>query len=206
MRLRSCLCAALLVASLALPVSAPLAAEDEPEVEAKSSATEFSEVSVPIMAVTLGAILMDGDWRASDAARYALDAIISADVAAEALKRIVKQPRPRDPKSQDGFPSAHAAAAFAFAHSLSDWQPGAAPAFYAFAATCGWARVREGKHTWVQVLGGAALGTLMAELSLDTDGGLLQGAIAPSQDTAMVGFSPSAAQRSGEYAIWEMRW
>jgi len=205
-RLWSYLCAALIVASLTLPTSPLLAAEDEAEAEPKSGAAEFSEVSIPIMAVTLGAILMDGDWRATDAARYSLDAMLSAQVAAEALKRIVKQPRPCDPESEDGFPSGHTAVAFAFAHSLSDWKPGAAPAFYAFAATCGWARVKEGKHTWGQVLAGAALGALTAELSVNTNGGILQGTIAPSQHTAMLEFRPSLLEENAGYTVWDTRW
>ncbi len=206
MRLQSYVFTSLLVAALALPRSPLLAAEEQPEAEPKSPAGEFSEVSVPIMAFTLGVILMEGDREASDAVRYALDAMVSADVASEALKRITKQPRPCDPKAEDGFPSTHTAVAFAFAHSLADWQPGAAPVFYAFGATCGWARVKEGKHTLGQVVAGAALGTLVAELSLDIDGGLLQGAIAPTQDTATLAFSPSPSDEGTQYTVWETTW
>jgi len=183
-----------------------LAAEEEAEAEGDSRAAEFSEVSVPLMAVTLGTILMDGDWRASDAARYCLDAMASAEIAAEVLKRIVKQPRPCDSHSEDGFPSGHTAVAFAFAHSLADWKPSASPVLYAFAATAGWARVEEHRHTWAQVAAGAAVGALVSDLSLRMNGGLLQGAIAPSRFAQDSDWNLPQAVLRGGYTIWETQW
>ncbi|HCA48716.1 MAG TPA: hypothetical protein DEP45_15590 [Armatimonadetes bacterium] len=124
---------------------------------------------------TLGAMMIVGDYRTEDAAALTLDGTVAAAAAAEALKLVIDQPRPRDPSAHDGFPSSHAAGAFAFAHGISQWRPSWTPAVYAFAAGVGWARVEGGYHTLEQVAAGAALGVWIAGISHSQDGFLIHG-------------------------------
>ena len=104
----------------------------------------LNEHSDEVLQGTLGAMMILGDYRTEDAAARTRDGTIAAVVAAEALKLVIDQPRPRDPTADDGFPSSHAASAFAFAHGRSEWRSSWTPAVYAFAAGVGWARVEGG--------------------------------------------------------------
>jgi undecaprenyl-diphosphatase len=65
---------------------------------------------------------------------------------------------PHDPS----FPSGHAATSFACATMLSFFVPRWAPAFFVLAAAIGWSRVYNGVHYPLDVLGGAALGVVVA--------------------------------------------
>ena len=200
-------CTYLLVALMALAVC-PVLAEDKEaeESEAPSPAAEFSELSVPLMGVTLGTMLLTGDQEDADAVRYCADAMVSAELAAELVKRVARRPRPCDPAAEDGFPSAHTTVAFAFAESLGDCHHDARPALYAFAATAAWARVEEGKHTWEQVLAGAALGLWIADRSRQMDGGLPHGAIAPRSHSRQAAFAPSPVSSGQGYTLWQTKW
>jgi len=197
---------ALLAAIVALVTIAPSAADEEAEWDVNPSAVEFTKMSIPLMGVTLGTMLAMGDREDSDAARYCLDAMLTTELAVEVIKRVTKQPRPHRPATEDGFPSGHAAVAFAFARSLADWRPDAGPVLYAFAGTAAWARVQEGAHTWPQVLCGAALGAWIADRSLDAGGGIWFGAITPAQDSASARFAVSHQPCQGGYTIWETTW
>lgn len=198
---------ALCLAAVAALAAAPgVRADEEAEGEGNPTAAEFTEKSMPLMGAMLAAMLAAGDREDSDAARYCLDAMLTADLAAEALKRVIRQPRPHNPEARDGFPSGHSTVAFAFARSLADWQPSARPALYAFAATAAWARVLEGEHTWEQVLAGAALGIWIADLSTDAGGGVWFGWIAPAQESMGSEFTPAAAPGQTGLAIWETTW
>jgi membrane-associated phospholipid phosphatase len=60
-----------------------------------------------------------------------------------------------------GFPSSHAAVAFAGAAAASYLFPGAAPVWYALAIGCGITRILAGAHFLSDVIGGALVGILV---------------------------------------------
>jgi membrane-associated phospholipid phosphatase len=64
------------------------------------------------------------------------------------------------------FPSGHAATSFACATVLSVLVPRAAPAFFVLAAAIAYSRLYVGVHWPLDVVGGAALGVLIALLLL----------------------------------------
>ncbi len=162
-----------LIAATLLLLCAPLLAEEKPGND--PIAHWLNVHSDEVMQGTLAVMLVVGDNDTEDAAALTLDGTIGALGVAEAMKLMIDQPRPRDPSAADGFPSSHAATAFAFARGLSDWRPSWTTAAYTFAAGVGWARVEDGYHTAVQVLAGAAIGVWIAGVSLDSDGFILHG-------------------------------
>ena len=128
----------LIAITLAL-LCAPLCAEQAPKGD--PIAHWLNDHSDELMQGTLAVMLVVGDNITEDAAAQTLDGTIGALAAAEAIKLMIDQPRPRDPSADDGFPSSHAATAFAFARGLSDWRSSWTTAVYAFATGVGWARV-----------------------------------------------------------------
>jgi undecaprenyl-diphosphatase len=98
-------------------------------------------------------------------------AVVLADTAALALKRVFERPRPYvpfpDPEPLVGtgldyaFPSGHAATSFAGATVLSRAAPRLAPVFFLLAAAVAWSRVYVGVHYPSDVLAGAVLGVLV---------------------------------------------
>jgi undecaprenyl-diphosphatase len=99
-------------------------------------------------------------------------AVALADVAATGLKGLFDRPRPplrypnQDPLIQvpdtASFPSGHAATSFAGATVLAFAFPRVAPLFYLLATAVGFSRVYLGVHYPLDVVGGAALGILIA--------------------------------------------
>lgn len=70
------------------------------------------------------------------------------------------------PPDQFSFPSGHTITAFAVAVSLSPYYPDFAPALYFLAASIAASRILLGMHFLSDVMAGAAIGTLLAKLSL----------------------------------------
>jgi undecaprenyl-diphosphatase len=103
-------------------------------------------------------------------------ALVTATLAADGLSYLLRQwigrdrpplvyaePRPLVHLPHSGaFPSGHAASAFAAATVIAwAYRPLAVPA-YVLAALVAWSRVYVGVHWPLDVVGGAALGTLVA--------------------------------------------
>ena len=104
--------------------------------------------------------LVAKDPASREEGRRMSDAIIISGLLTEGLKEVTSQSRPA-PYQNDkkGFPSGHAALAFTVAAALSVQEPRATWIAFPIAAADAWAREDLGRHTWAQVLAGAALGT-----------------------------------------------
>jgi undecaprenyl-diphosphatase len=99
-------------------------------------------------------------------------AVVLSDWTAMALKSLVDRPRPPlrypEPKTlvplphDASFPSGHAATSFAAATMLSFAFPRLAPVLFLLASAVAFSRVYVGVHYPLDVLGGAAVGVLVA--------------------------------------------
>ncbi len=99
-------------------------------------------------------------------------AVVISDLAATGLKDVFDVERPSSRYAEPGtlvtaphdgsFPSGHATTSFAAAMVLTFAWPRWAPAFFLLALAIGFSRVYVGVHYPLDVVGGAALGILVA--------------------------------------------
>jgi membrane-associated phospholipid phosphatase len=149
MRVTACAAAMLLLVTFAG------AQVDERQPAKTIDALTFPEIAV----VTAIHLLSDAPARQETGKRLS-DAIIITGLLTQGLKCSIHSSRPSPYEAEiDGFPSAHTSLAFAVAAALTEREPSAKWLAYSLAAAAGWAREDLNRHTWAQVIGGAALGT-----------------------------------------------
>jgi len=140
--------------------------------DAAEAVSQGSSYAMP--AGPLGLIVF-GCKKDQQVGRRMVDAVVGAAATAEVLKVVTHARRPNDPKARDGFPSGHAAAAWALAESASMENPKVRPYAYTAAALVTWSRVQVKDHSVLQALAGAALGYALGHASARSQGGLFQG-------------------------------
>ncbi len=142
-----------------------------------AQAADYSRLSI---AISVGLVLAGG----RDGRRAATAGLASVAVTSAAVNLVVKplghRRRPnrisvpanrRLPMpSSRSFPSGHAASAFAFATGVSRYLPAASAPLHALAALVGYSRVHTGVHFPGDVIGGALIGSSVADLAV---GGLI---------------------------------
>jgi hypothetical protein len=167
-RLYRSLLICLTVSSIA--VTAPAARS-----QSKSGFSEFISGAGTILFLGGGAVLPwinDGDKGGQKSLRI-VDAVATSAALCVGTKEIFKTPRPDNPNELDSFPSCHATTSFALARMQSHYNPDFAPLWYAGAALISYSRVDLNRHRWSDVLVGAGLGYLVAEVELGQKKGLL---------------------------------
>lgn len=112
--------------------------------------------------------------RSRQALRVLLPSLLGTTLMVEhLLKRLFRRRRPlsarlralaQRKRPSPSFPSGDAAAAYAGAWALGAIWPGLGPAFLAGAAALGFTRIRVGLHRPEDIVGGAVVGILLAEL------------------------------------------
>ena len=162
-------------------------AEETPDLgsDIANTITHISE-SVPA-AVVVGLTLL-GDGDTDDLGRHAADSLIVTLVVVEGLKETLAASRPDNPVAMSGFPSGHTAANFAVARCIEEDYPGWSKLAYAWAGAVGWSRYRRDDHSLDQIIAGALIGTYIADRSLASDGGLLDGLVV---SRSRQGFAPT---------------
>jgi membrane-associated phospholipid phosphatase len=139
-----------------------------------SHAADYSRLSIGSAAL----LAATGGHRGRRAAGRGLVALgVTATVVNVAVKPLARRRRPdrlvgevplarhvRMPSSTS-FPSGHSAGAFAFATGVAHASPLAAVPLRALAAAVAYSRVHTGVHYPADVLGGALIGTALAEVT-----------------------------------------
>ena len=139
--------------------------------------------SVDYLATIPLALTLGGGEHEEHIGRTMADAYFVTFCSARILKYMTNEDRPESPGATDGFPSGHAAIAFALAESASALDRDVRPYAYAWAAGVGWSRVKTDQHSGWQVAAGAALGYAIGHASARSDGGLFFGLLADDRPT-----------------------
>ncbi len=136
-------------------------------------ANTLVDATKPALAAGVAAALVCSKDDGPERAARTVDAILLAGGVADLMKSNLSL------STKDGiphrFPSAHTATAFAAASSLSHVYPKAGFPLYATAALIGWSTIAVNGHSWVDVLGGAALGIAAGNWSISSRNGLMIG-------------------------------
>jgi membrane-associated phospholipid phosphatase len=108
--------------------------------------------------------------------KQAVDVTVVTAVSVEALKRVIKDPRPHGEGhahgSGYGFPSGDATLAFALARVASEYHHEHRALWYALAGRVAWSRVKRQAHDWDDVIGGALLGSWIGDTAV-SEGGIV---------------------------------
>jgi len=146
-----------------------------------------------------------GDERQEWAGRRSGDALLVTGAATLALKEVLRRARPDDPLADDGFPSGHASLTFAFARAISEEYDDWGKVAYLFAGGVSWSRVKRNDHSVEQVVAGAALGWYIADRSIHSRGGLLNGVIV-RETPAQLPQETAAGTADPTVAVWSRTW
>lgn len=189
------------------PVSEPACAD-----AVEGTANALSDGSYWVVRGLPPALALFGGEQEERIGRRMLDAEIATGLAVEALKRLTNEDRPDDPNATDGFPSGHAAAAWAMAEAAGTEDPGLRPYTYTFAAAVTWSRVELDRHTTWQAVGGALLGYGLARASASSHKGLFGGLFVKDDgQPAAAAFGPLPEGMRASYqrptiTLWETQW
>lgn len=102
-----------------------------------------------------------GVWRRRELLLTLILTLVVSQVAIELLQFSVGEMRP-DGESFDSFPSGHTTTSFAFATVMANHFPRWGLLWFIFAVMVGISRVIVNAHWWQDIIGGAALGYLIA--------------------------------------------
>jgi membrane-associated phospholipid phosphatase len=142
---------------------------------AQSSFSEFTSgvgTGVYLGVGTLLPLVTDGEKGGQRSLRI-LDTLATSAALCYGVKSVIQSPRPDNERELDSFPSCHAMTAFSVARMQSQYHPDWAIAWYAGATLIGYSRVDLNRHRLSDVLIGAGLGYLVAELELSQKKGLI---------------------------------
>lgn len=135
---------------------APGRCDDNRDSSNDRAARVASDALLPFLA--LGEVcLATGEGSSRDALRGA-GAVLTTAAVTEALKRLVRAPRPDKPDERDSFPSGHASTSFAMAAVLSRTRPGLSSIAYGGATLISLSRIKLRRHRLHEVVVGAGLG------------------------------------------------
>ena len=171
----------------------------------KDLANSLTHIGDSLPAVLAGGMILLGNERQEEVGWRTGDALAVTGLATLMLKEMTSQGRPCEPGAVDGFPSGHASTTFAFARAISEEYDGWGKAAYLWAGGVSWSRLRRDDHNFGQVLAGAALGWYLADRSVHSRRGLLNGlikrysrmALTPTQTEGTV--SPTVV-------LWQETW
>lgn len=121
-------------------------------------------------ALLVGSAVLAPLWRRDTQASFnALTAILSTSAASKALKAFWHEPRPNG-QNNNSFPSQHAGDCFAAAVIIDrESHDTVGPLAIGIATAVSIARVFSGKHHVADVIAGAALGVIVAELTSELE-------------------------------------
>jgi membrane-associated phospholipid phosphatase len=119
-------------------------------------------------ALLVGAAVIAPLWRKDFRTSFnGLTAILATSAASKSIKAFWREPRPNGQNAKS-FPSQHAGDCFAAAVTLDrEWGSAMGPLAIGLATAVSAARVFGGKHHVADVVAGAALGVIAAELTAD---------------------------------------
>ena len=133
---------------------------------------DLSRIGAEGLVFVLVGLLLAALWRRPWLAVVLVVADASSDALSYGLRQWIGHPRPpsvyAEPKPlvhvphSGSFPSGHSATAFACATVLAYWSPRLRVPVFVLAAAIAWSRVYVGVHWPLDVLGGAALGIVVA--------------------------------------------
>jgi membrane-associated phospholipid phosphatase len=121
----------------------------------------------PLLGLGLAACFFGAKDKGPEVATHAGEAVMISVGVAETLKHGVGI------GGDHAFPSAHTAAAFAMATSLTKVYPKKRWLLYTGAALIGWSTIKTGGHSVGDVIGGAALGIAVGNYSMSHNGVIL---------------------------------